>query len=301
MHASFSHVAHAAGVGLTLCLALGSASAASPLPVDQILARNAAARGGLEAWRKVTTVSLAGKMDANEPRSSRPDYHPPVANPKHLSGTGPAPGPGRADDDPNRVIQLPYRMEMKRPRKSRLEIDFDGETAVQVYDGTNGYKVRPFLGRATPEPYTAAELALAAQEQELDGPLIDSARKGTKITADGVDKVNGADSYKLTLTLKNGAVRHVWVDATSFLEVKLDGSRTLDGKAHAEETFLKDYKTFEGLQFPTLTETVVQGVPGATRLTVESVKVNLPLDDARFTSGPLSPAAPAAPAPVKKS
>lgn len=298
MPASFSRTAIAAGLGLTLCLALGVAPAASPMPVDQILARNAAARGGLEAWRKVTTVSLAGKMDANEPRSSRPDYHPPVANPKHLPGSGPA-AAAKADDDANRVIQLPYRLEMKRPRKTRLEIDFDGKTAVQVYDGSKGYKIRPFLGRTTPEPYTAAELDLAAQEQELDGPLIDSARKGTRIAVEGVDKVNGADAYKLKLALKNGAVRHVWVDAATFLEVKLDGSRKLDGKMHPEETFLKDYKAFDGLLFPTLTETVVQSVPGSTKLTVEVVKVNPPLDDSRFVP-PASPAAPQAPAADKK-
>jgi hypothetical protein len=266
--------------GLALALGTAAASAAAQPPLDQILARNATARGGLEAWRKVTTVSMTGQMDANKPRSSRPDYHPPVANPKHPTAPGAA--PAAPTDDPDKVVELPYRLEMKRPLKTRLEIDVDGKTAVQIYDGVHGVKVRPYLGRDAAEPYTPAELELAAAEQELDGPLVDHERKGTRVALDGVDKVNGSDAYKLKLTFKNGTVRHVWVDATSFLDVKIDGSRHLDGKTHVIETYLKNYKPVNGLMFPMLSETVIQGVPGSTKITVATVSVNSAIDDGRF-------------------
>jgi hypothetical protein len=267
-------------IGLALALGATAAMATAQLPVDQILVRNAAARGGIDAWRKVTTVSMTGQMDANKPRSSRPDYHPPAVNPKHPSAAGAASVPPA--DDPDKVVELPYRLEMKRPLKTRLEIDVNGQTAVQIYDGVKGVKIRPYLGRPAPEPYTPAELQLAAAEQELDGPLVDHERKGTKIALDGVDKVNGSDAYKLKLTFKNGAVRHLWVDASSFLDVKTDGSRHLDGKTHVVETYLKNYKSVNGLMFPMLTETVIEGVPGSTKLTVATVTVNPALDDSRF-------------------
>jgi hypothetical protein len=274
------------------CSATAAHAAAPTLPVDQIVARNAAARGGVDAWRKVTTLTITGQMDANKPRSSRPDYHPPLEDPKRALASGKL--TPKADPDANKVVELPYRLQMKRPRQTRLEIDVDGQTAVQIYDGTQGTKIRPFLGRATAEPYTEAELALAAEEQELDGPLIDHERKGTKIALEGVEKVDGADAYKLKLTLKSGAVRRVWVDATSFLDVKIDGSRKLDGKVHPLETHLRNYKSFGGLQFPTLSETVVQGVPGSTKLTVETVTVNPAIDDSRFKAEP-TPKAPSGP------
>jgi hypothetical protein len=94
--------------------------------------------------------------------------------------------------------------------------------------------------------------------------------------------VNGSDAYKLKLTFKNGVVRHLWVDASSFLDVKTDGSRHLDGKTHVVETYLKNYKSVNGLMFPMLTETVIGGVPGSTKLTVATVTVNPMLDDSRF-------------------
>jgi hypothetical protein len=267
-------------LGVAMALGATAVLAEAQLPVEQIVSRNAAVRGGLEAWRKVTTVTMTGQMDANKPRSSRPDYHPPVANPKHPTAPGAA--PAAPADDPDKVVELPYRLEMKRPLKTRLEISVADKTAVQIYDGVHGFKIRPYLGRDTAEPYTPAELELAAAEQELDGPLVDHERKGTKVALEGIEKVDGSDAYKLKLTFKNGAVRHLWVDATSFLDVKMDGTRHLDGKSHVVETYLRNYKAVNGLMFPMLTETVVQGVPGSTKLTVATVSVNPAIDDSRF-------------------
>ena len=274
-------------LGVAFALGMTASIASAQLPVDQIAARNAAARGGVEAWRKVSTLSMAGQMDANKPRSTRPDYHPPVAVPNRTAATGAKAVPV---DDPDKVVELPYRLEMKRPLKTRLEIDFDGKTAVQVFDGVQGAKIRPFLGRSNAEPYTPSELKLAAAEQELDGPLIDHERKGTKVDAEGVEKVNGADAYKLKLTFKNGSVRHLWVDAKTFLDVKMDGSRYLDGKDHVVETYFKDYKAVNGLMLPMLNETVIQGVPGSSKLTVATVVVNPALDDNRFAADLRAPA-----------
>jgi hypothetical protein len=269
--------------GLSLDFGAGALATAAPaLSADQIVERNVAARGGLDAWRKVTTLSLTGQMDANKPRASRPDYHPPAVTPKKPPVAGAQPETSKPVDDPNKVVTLPYRLEMKRPHNTRLEIDFDGKMAVQIYDGTHGAKVRPYLNRPGADPYTDQELKLAAQEQELDGPLVDYARKGTKVAVEGVEPVEGHDAYKLKLTLKDGAVRHVWVDASTFLDVKIDGKRHLDGKDHAVSTYLRAYKAFNGLMIPMLNETSVEGVPGSMKLTVDKVVVNAPLDASRF-------------------
>ena len=39
-----------------------------------------------------------------------------------------------------------------------------------------------------------------------------------------MDKVEGRDTYKIKLTMKNGQAIHVWIDAQTFLETKLKGS-----------------------------------------------------------------------------
>jgi len=52
---------------------------------------------------------------------------------------------GKLDAGGKQNVQLPFVMEMKRGRKTRLEIEFANDKAVQVYDGANGWKLRRSL------------------------------------------------------------------------------------------------------------------------------------------------------------
>jgi outer membrane lipoprotein-sorting protein len=253
-------------MSMALCAAslafLASAASAADLTAAQIAERNAAARGGVAAWRAVQSMSMTGEMDAG----------------------------GKTD------AKLPYTMNLKRPHMSRLEIRFDNQTAVQTYDGKQGWTYRPYLGRTEAEPLTTAELQSEQATDELDGPLIDAERKGTKVEVAGVDKVEGKDAYRLRLTNAGGASRNLWIDATSFLEVKIDGEpRKLDGRAHKVAVFFRDYKTVNGLNIPHTLETVVEGVKQTRKIVVKSVAINPKLDDALF--GKPQPGDPAAASP----
>jgi len=244
-----------AGCALSLAAAAGAASTAgashapSPLSVDQIVERNIAARGGLAAWRAVKTLTIAGELDAG-------------GKPNHA---------------------LPFVLKEKRQRKSRLEVVFKDQTSLQVYDGTQGWKVRPFLNRSEVETYTPAEMKSAAAEQDLDGPLVDYAAKGTQIALAGTEPVEGHPAYKLKLTLKNGDKRNLWIDAGSFLELKMEGQpRKLDGRLHNVAVYFRDYKTEHGLTTPRLQETAVEGVKQTYKMTIARVAVNEPMDDSLF-------------------
>jgi len=259
----------------------------SPLTADQIVARNVNARGGLRAWKGVQTLTMAGRMDAGQARRDGPVDQPVssrFARAQTRAEIRTMLEAGRRGETPTaKMVQLPFLLEQKRGRKQRIEIEFQGQKAIQVYDGQHGWKLRPFLGRHEAEPYTSTEATLAAQEQELDGALIDYRAKGTRIAVDGMEPVRGRDAYKLRLTLSSGATRHVWVDAASFLEVKIDGSRRLDGKQVAVETFIRDYRAVDGLMIPFETETQVAGVGYSEKIQVESVALNQALDDTLFT------------------
>jgi outer membrane lipoprotein-sorting protein len=236
------------------------------LTAAQIVDKNVAARGGLAAWKAVQTMVWNGKMGAGGTTYE-------AVTPK-----------GTLQQKQREEMQLPFRLEFKRPLKSRLELDFNGQTAVQVYDGVSGWKLRPYLGRNNWDPYTAEEVQQAALEPGVDGFLIDYAAKGARVEAAGTDSVEGHAAYKLKVTRKDGTVRHVWVDGQSFLDVKVDGApRKLDGKPHTVAVYLRDFKRDQGLLIPHLQETVVQGVNKTEKITIENVSVNPPLDDARFT------------------
>ena len=246
-------------------------SPAATLSAAQIVERNVAARGGLAGWRAVKTLSWSGKMDAGG--NNRPTLAMP--GPRH-KGAMPPPRPTEQS-------QLPFVLEMARPRKSRLELQFAGQTAVQVYDGTQGWKLRPYLNRHEVENYLPEELNAAAAQPDLDGPLIDYAAKGIAVALAGTETVDGQPAYKLALTLKDKRVQNVWIDAKTFLEVKMDGTpRRLDGKMHPVWVYYRDYKTVSGLVMPMVYETSVEGVKSTEKISIETVVVNPKLPDGRF-------------------
>lgn len=257
-------------------------SATPRLTADQIIARNVAARGGLKRWRAIHSMLMSGRLEAGKAR--------PVDAEQAYFAKKMAKGRERRtlleqeqnQADAEKDVQLPFVMRMERPRKMRLEITFQGQTAVQVFDGVNGWKVRPFLGRVDAEPYTPDEMKAVSQQQDLDGPLIDYAAKGTKVKLVGVERVEDHNTYKLQLTLKNGSVRYAWVDAKTFLDVKIDGSRRLDGKLHQVATYLRNYKTVGGLKIPFLLETSVEGVKDSEKIIIDQVVLNPKLDKNLF-------------------
>lgn len=255
------------------------------LSVQQLVERNAAARGGLPAWQRVKTMTLVGKLDAGKTRKDGGQVAvvSKQERAKAKAALRKALQEGKLDADAPQVIQLPFQMELKRPRMTRLEIPFQGQTAVQVYDGAAGWKFRPFLGRNEVEPFSQDELQMTSSQQELDGPLINYAAKGTAVTQEGGELVDGRGAYKLKLTLKNGDVRHLWIDAQTFLDVKIDGApRRMDGKLRNVATYFRDYKLVEGLQIAHRLETAVEGQQGAQRIFIEKVALNPTLPDARF-------------------
>jgi outer membrane lipoprotein-sorting protein len=186
-------------------------------------------------------------------------------------------------------------MELQRPRKQRVELLVGGKKAIQVYDGDNGWKLRPYLNRLDVEPYSDAELKASSMQSELDGDLVDYASKGTQVELEGTDKVEGRDTYRLKLTLQGGRELHLWIDAQTWLDTKIEGlPRRLDGIQHPVEVYYRDYRQVNGLQIPYLLETRVLAVTGAgkasrnpavqvEKIVIDKVAVNPKLDASLFT------------------
>ncbi len=271
-----------------LVAALASAGCHRPTPAERaaapVLEKNAQARGGLEAWRQVRAMSMTGKLEAGRPRDPLKlaagylRQRTETKGQAHLAALAHVRG-----DDAEKAVQLPFVMELARPRRSRVEVRFQGQTAIQVYDGTRGWKVRPFLGRREVEPFTAEELRAASLQTDLDGPLLGAVEKGSRVELEGTEQVEGRDALKLKVTSKAGQVRRVWVDAQTYLDVKVeDGTRRLDGKQRMVWTVYRDFRPAGGLLVPRQLETVVEGAPGSERILVDDVTVNPRLADARF-------------------
>lgn len=268
----------------------------NPLPqpklsAAEIVERNVAARGGLEAWRAVHTLSYAGHLGQRiDQRALRP-------TPRPLTGAGLTPRPRRVM--PQTPV-VPFLIEYARPRKQRIELQYRGRPAVQVFDGTTGWRLRP--GGQEVEPFTQKELDATSSQAELDGFLIDYAAKGTKVELDGVEKVEDRNTYELKLTLSSGKTLHVWIDSETFLEAKVEGTpERVNGVERPVEVYYRDYRPVDGLEIPFLQETRVL-LPGraakefsdtmipAQKMFIDRVVVNPKLDPSVFSKAGITPA-----------
>lgn len=224
--------------------------AANELSAAQIVEKNVAARGGLEAWRKIQTMVWVGHVE---------------------SANAPAPN-------------LPFVLELKRPDKMRFEIKAQNQVGVRIYDGTHGWKLRPARnGQPELQPYTAEELSFAQNGHGIDGPLIDYQAKGIAVTLDGVDEIEGHKAYRLSVKLPSGNSHHVWVDAQSFLDIKYDReSRNALGMKGSVSVFYRDYRTIEGLQVPLLIESGAATTKLTDKMVIDRILLNPPLEDQIF-------------------
>jgi outer membrane lipoprotein-sorting protein len=228
-----------------------SSQAASPDNVQDdisgVVARNIAARGGAEAWRAVQSISMNGRMEAGK------------------------------------NSELRFHLEMKRPRKMRLELAFQQKTAIQVYDGQKGWKTRPYLNRNDVEPLTAEELQAASEQADLDGVLFNYAEKGFRLQSAGTEALDGTDTVKLKL-LKNGQVVYqVWLDSKTGLEKKVSTTRRIRGTEKQIDTYYGQYKRVGSVLIPHELATSVSGMKGTHKMMIDTVLINPKLQDAIFS------------------
>jgi hypothetical protein len=277
----------ALGTFALACLPCGTAfsaaddnpAAAPKLSVDEILRRNATARGGLDAWHKIKTMVQIGRV---ERATEVPGI---AARPKQAT---------RLTPDVKQIVG--FRLDLARPNKMRYELTYQGVTAIQAFDGKEGFTVQPGASGAVARPFSEGQTRAAAEQLDLEGPLLGATAKGTIVTLDGVDSVRDRPAYKLSLKMKNGVTRHAWVDAKTFLDVKLDGTRQIGDRVWAIETLFDDFRKVGSIQVPHQIETEIDGVHTMESVKLIKVVLNTPLEDSLFTL-PRAPAPASAAAP----
>jgi len=214
--------------------------------VDEIIAKNAQARGGLDKLHAIKTLRMTARISEDEFRAT-------------------------------------YIQENKREDKVREETLFQGMTRIEAYDGHTAWKINPFGGRKDPELISAEESKTLINNADVEGPLADYKQKGHKAELIGRDPVEGTDCYKIKLTLRDGDVRYYYLDADSFLEIKYESQVRVRGSIRYTETMLGDYEQVDGVYFPFAIQRSEIGSEERTTFTVEKIDVNVPLGDSLFS------------------
>jgi hypothetical protein len=221
-------------------------SAASAQTVDEVITKNVQAHGGTEKLKSVRSLRTTAKFSQ---------------------------GSFRAD----------FRQENKRADKVREEFIIQGLAQVQAYDGKTGWQISPFGGRKDPELLSQDDLKSLVVDADIDGPLVDYKEKGHKAELVGHDSMEGTDCFKIKLSMKNGDVRYYYLDADSFLELKVEIQTTIRGALQESELYYGDYEQVNGIYYPFAVEQAQKGRSSRAQISVEKIEQNIPLEDVHFS------------------
>jgi hypothetical protein len=177
--------------------------------------------------------------------------------------------------------------ENRRPNLVREEFFLQGMTAINAWDGKEGWKINPFGGKKDAETLSEDEMHSILLDADFDEPLVGYKEKGNKAELVGTDQIEGTEVYKLKLTLPNGDVRLYYMDADSYVPIRMEEKRIVRGAEQEFETSLGDYKPVNGWLMPFSIESGPKG-QGKSTVHYEKIEANIKLDDGRFAK----PAAP---------
>lgn len=231
-------------VAVALCVS-GIASSATAQTVDELLAKNLQARGGLERLKAVETIKLTAKV----------------------TGSG---------------QQMTITTWMKRPNLVRQEMSgAQGQTLVQAFDGTRAWMLNTMMGASTPSELPAAQAEQLKNNADFDGPFVDYRAKGHTIELLGQEMFEGARVYRLRVTKKDGPSQLVFLDAETGLERRLTAQLQQGGQTMTVDQVMSDFRSVSGLMIAFSTRTIVNGQL-VMSVTVGTAEVNTPIDDSLF-------------------
>lgn len=229
-----------------LALGLLLAPVVQAQTLDEVLAKHYEAMGGLDKIKTLNSLRITGTV---------------------------AVGPG---------MDAPFTMERKRPGMSRMEFTLQGMTGIQAFDGEKTWSVMPFMGKKDPEVGSDEENKNAQDDADFDGTLVDWKAKGHVVELVGKESVEGADTFKLKVTKKNGNVEYQFLDAETYLLVKQEGKVKRRGTELDGETTFSDYKDVDGFMQPFSMESGAKGMPQKQRMTFTKIELNVPIENSRF-------------------
>lgn len=217
---------------------------ASAMTADELIAKNIDARGGLDAIRAIHALKLSGRLQTGGFEAEVSEY--------------------------------------KRAGKVRSEFSIQGMTQVRAFDGQDAWSISPFGGRKDPQKLSADDIKEMSVDADLEGPLVDYAKKGHKVEYLGTEDIDGTEAHKLRITYATGNEAMYYFDPDFFLEIRIVSKSWYRGSAFEGETDLGDYERVNGVYLPF---SVASGSKGSTQkstVTYTRAEANTELADALF-------------------
>jgi len=239
----------------TLLIAVVIAAMSAPLyalTVDEIIAKNINAKGGMEKLQAVKSKKITGKT--------------------FVQG-----------------MEFPFIIQQKRPSLFKLETTVQGLTMSQAYDGETAWAITP-NSAGVPQKLPSIQTTAFRNQADFDGPLVGYKEMGYTAELIGKEKMEGSDVYHLRLAKSNKSAdtnsvsfeTHLYLDAGTFLEKKITIKGKVEGNTFEVDTYPGDYKEVGGIMTAHSLETKMGGKT-VSKMIMETIEWNADIADSVFS------------------
>jgi hypothetical protein len=178
-------------------------------------------------------------------------------------------------------MELPFTMYLARPMKYRMDITVQGQQIVQAFDGKNGWMVNPMMGSTEPQDLPPEQLKQMKKQADFEGELYEYEKKGSTLELIGDEDFEGTKVYKLKLTDKDGDITYYFIDAETYVVIKTNAKRNINGTEVEGETLFSNFQMIDGMAFPYSISTGMNGQTMA-EIVIEKVDFSKKLDPTFF-------------------
>ena len=173
----------ALALAAVFCLA-GTGRSAPQFTVDEVIAKNVEAKGGLAKLKAVNTIKQTSSQTLQGQTINATTY-------------------------------------MKRPNLTRTELNVNGRLVINAYDGNVAWIINPLAGSSQPVLVSGPQADMIRDQGAFDGPLVDYKGQGITITVEGTEMMGDRNMVHLRLVSRKQQVSHMYLDASTWLEAKL--------------------------------------------------------------------------------
>jgi hypothetical protein len=206
-------------VGAAAAAAADQTTAATP-SLDEVVARYAAARGGLARWEAAQSLALTGTYTTFS-------------------------------------VDAPFTVERRRPDLYRFESTYLKLPFTIGHDAGGSWWIFPVYGVEWAQRTAPPDAGMIARDAEFEPALLRWQEKGHKAELAGRGDVDGQETVMVKLTRKDGAVETWHLDPQTGLEVAVDSTVwdfTQKGDSMPQRAYFSDFRTVDGLVLPFRTE-----------------------------------------------
>ena len=237
-----SHQLRAAVLTVAALFIGGNAAAQTP-SADELVAKNLAARGG-DKLQTLNSMKLTGSVSVQG-------------------------------------MEVPLVVLTKRPNKMKQETTMQGQKMVQAFDGQTVWGVNPMMGSTAPRVIEGPAADALKTQSLFDGPLVGYKERGDTLEVVGPADVEGAKTWNVKLTRKDGRAMHIFIDAETGLDKQWTATMDQNGMTMEIQTLMTDYQATDGIMLARSIRSMMGGQQVAA-VKFATVEFNLPVDDSEF-------------------